>query len=160
MSSLNLENEHPFIKGLFIFPDYITEELEKELLENIDSWEWSTIISRRTQPYGYEYDYKEGPLVKGKPIPKILNDLGSRLFEEGLMDKLPEQINVNEYAKYQGIKYHIESDDFGPVLVSVSLNDDTNYIMKCGKDKHKIHVPRRSAVVISGQARIEWYHFF
>jgi len=49
---------NPLIRGLEYIPDYISPEREKQLLDTIDRHEWDTSLRRRTQHYGYRYDYR------------------------------------------------------------------------------------------------------
>lgn len=45
------------IPGLYIIYDVITKETENEIIKWLDTQKWSSSISRRTQHYGYEYNY-------------------------------------------------------------------------------------------------------
>jgi hypothetical protein len=56
-------------EGLLYVEDFLTEEEERHLLEQIDQCEWSTALSRRTQQYGFRFDYPSQDLDLSKPIP-------------------------------------------------------------------------------------------
>jgi hypothetical protein len=71
-------------------PDFISAEEERELLKWIDASPWDTRLKRRTQHYGYIYEYGSKTLTPTQPIPD---------WCKGLMDKLPftpTQLIVNE----------------------------------------------------------------
>lgn len=45
------------IDGLTLIEDFLSKAEEAELLRQIDASEWNTSLKRRTQHYGYEYNY-------------------------------------------------------------------------------------------------------
>lgn len=46
------------IHGLIYVPDYIDTEQHRCLIEMIDAQPWRADLARRTQHYGYVYDYR------------------------------------------------------------------------------------------------------
>lgn len=56
------------IPGLIIIDDFITEEEEKQLIENIDKEEWKKLTNRKVQHYGYEFVYGANNIDKTKKI--------------------------------------------------------------------------------------------
>jgi alkylated DNA repair protein alkB family protein 8 len=56
------------IPGLIIINDFISEEEEKQLIENIDKEEWKKLTNRRVQHYGYEFVYGANNIDKTKKI--------------------------------------------------------------------------------------------
>ncbi|MCJ7636189.1 MAG: hypothetical protein MUO21_01730, partial [Nitrososphaeraceae archaeon] len=57
------------VNGLSVTLDVITPEYEDFFISWLDEQPWSTELSRRTQHYGYGYNYKGKSVVTGKPIP-------------------------------------------------------------------------------------------
>jgi alkylated DNA repair protein alkB family protein 8 len=45
------------IPGLYVYDNIISEEEEADLLKEIDSNEWTKLLNRRVQHYGYEFKY-------------------------------------------------------------------------------------------------------
>jgi alkylated DNA repair dioxygenase AlkB len=144
--------------GLQLIQDFITEEQEKHFLEQIESSEWNTSLKRRTQHYGFEYDYKSKTAAKKvTPLPEWTEEICTKLHP--FLKQHPEQMIVNEYKPGQGIGAHIDKTDaFGPVIVSVSLGSDIIMDLSCGDSKVPLLLPRRSALILEGEARYKWYH--
>lgn len=68
------------MQGLTYIRDFITEKEESDLITFINSMEWNNDLSRKTQHYGYKYNYNlKNTLEKTIAIPNeftfILNIL-------------------------------------------------------------------------------------
>eukprot|EP00948_MAST-09A_sp_MAST-9A-sp1_P001464 g1464.t1 len=74
---------HISVPGLYVIPNFITEQEEKELLHYIDCQAWQTGIKRRVQHYGYAFDYKARTVDRNQlienPIPSPFVAIISRL---------------------------------------------------------------------------------
>lgn len=159
------------IPGLYLFEDFITESQESSLLAYIDEQEWNVSLSRRVQHYGYAYDdisSKSGfAKSKAKLAAKISDDLAD------IRDEICEFINencelnehfnqciINEYTRGQGIGGHVDHISFGPVIISVSLNDDCEFVFESidSGEKRSVWVPHRSMLVLTGESRYKWKH--
>lgn len=57
MNQQYLFKEEIRIRGLTYIPSYISLEYEQKLLNLIDAQNWNLDLKRRTQHYGYKYDY-------------------------------------------------------------------------------------------------------
>lgn len=153
------------IHGLQLVEDFLTAEEEDTLLACIQNEAWNTSLSRRTQHYGYVYDYttKEAA-VKAPPIPTWCDFVVERLLETHVLTQRPDQLIVNEYTCGQGIHPHVDSVAlFQDGIVSVSLSSDiTMDFIRAGSanvnNKTEMHLPRRSALVLHGDARYKWRH--
>lgn len=154
------------IKGLYLFKDFITESEETDLLEYIGEQHWNGSIARKTQHYGFEYNYKSRTAAKPTtPIPKLF-----QLVIEDVEDKICSLRNstdrsskfnqaiVNRYLPNQGIGKHIDSKVFGSVIVSLSLNSDTIMTFRKGDEVKDVLLPRRSVVFLMGASRYSWTH--
>jgi alkylated DNA repair protein alkB family protein 8 len=82
-------------------------------------------------------------------------------------DRIPDsaeinQCTVNDYPAGTGIGHHVDTiTAFNNTLVSVSLNADIVMEFRCSEDDKRrkyVHVPRRSCMIISGEARYGWSH--
>ncbi len=158
--------------GLTLIPDFISAAEEKSLLEKIDSLPWSEELRRKTQQYGSVYKYARGGTVessrpkKGLPFPEIFTELVLKKFSESkVFSKEPKEVFdqciVNEYLPGQGITPHTNDRNyFGETICSLSMNSE--YVMdfdnpRIGK-KISIPLPRRSMLVLTGEARHNWRH--
>lgn len=141
--------------GLIYKDDFIPEEMERRLIGWIDDQQWNTSIKRRTQHYGYEYNYTQRvALKKTTPISGPLLDVCQQL--ESIMK--PEQCIINEYTKSQGIAAHVDAFTFGPIICSVSLLSPCNMIFTKGDEKVSVYLAPRSLVVLTKDSRYKWKH--
>lgn len=155
------------IPGLTYIPDYITEEEEENLLKIIDEQEWSSDIKRRTQQYGFKFNYtvrKLDPSMYVGPIPEWLTNYTSRMLKEHIFPSFPaqpSQIIINEYLPGQGISRHTDSPTcFENTIASLSLGSTCSMDLeqyKTGK-KGSIMLGRRSLLVFKDEARYDWMH--
>ncbi|MCY4547192.1 MAG: alpha-ketoglutarate-dependent dioxygenase AlkB, partial [Defluviicoccus sp.] len=151
-------------------PDIVTEAEQQRILLRISQAPWMTDLSRRVQHYGYRYDYRgsaNGRHDPAPPFPRWATVIGERLspFFDGAM---PEQCIVNEYRPGQGIGMHADHASFGDVVVSLSLGDAWTmnfrprsarpYVREGLASDEVALLPRRSALVLRGQARSSWMH--
>ncbi len=153
--------------GFSLRQDFITEDEERELLTTIDAQDWDDQMSRRVQHYGWRYDYKArrvDPKSYLGPLPHWLSVLAMRLKDEGVFTELPDQVIVNNYEGSQSISKHVDCVPCfrGPV-VTISLNEAWEMIF-ARKDvseqtpKFGQVLPRRSAAILDGEARVDWTH--
>lgn len=143
-------------EGLYLQRDVITPEKEAEIITWLDAREWSTELLRRTQHFGYGYDYRRKNLVVGAPLEGPILDV-AQIFENAGMMK-PVQCIVNEYTRNQGITPHIDNRNFGPVVLGLSIIGDGVMVFERGTERFECFLPRRSVVMLSGPARYEWRH--
>jgi alkylated DNA repair dioxygenase AlkB len=152
------------IPGLLYIPNYINPEVEQELINIIDEQIWITDLKRRVQHYGYKYDYKKRALLGAVylgTLPEWAINIASRLYENKLMEILPDQVIINEYQPGQGIANHIDCITcFGSTVISLSLG--SSCVMNLTKKEPLIKIPFLlepcSLVVFQGEARYEWQH--
>ncbi len=152
------------ISGLRYVGDYLDEAREKGLIEEIDRQSWLTELRRRVQHYGYRYDYK-GRKVTAEmylgPLPGWLLPLCEELKERGLMPRVADQVIVNEYEPGQGIAPHVDCVPcFDATIASLTLGSSCvlEFTRVKTREKRSLFLPRRSLVVLSGEARYDWRH--
>eukprot|EP01062_Namystynia_karyoxenos_P066261 TRINITY_DN60222_c0_g1_i1.p1 TRINITY_DN60222_c0_g1~~TRINITY_DN60222_c0_g1_i1.p1 ORF type:complete len:345 (+),score=80.28 TRINITY_DN60222_c0_g1_i1:76-1035(+) len=112
---------------VILVEDFISPEVEQELLEFFDAQQWDSALPRRTQQWGWTFDYEEMTVTgRGRPLPEVLTGLLER-FRGIAHDHqfpaipTPDQMIVNEYTPGQGIHPHIDRDCFSEVIVSLGL---------------------------------------
>ena len=147
------------IPGLYIIYDAIGIEAERELISQIDSSTWNTSLSRRTQHYGYEYNYNSKKLKPAPSMSGTILQLANHLTQNKYMNQIDQAI-INEYKRDQHISSHTDANMFGPVIISVSLLEDCNFIFSNTKLNQNFQylVPRYSALILTGEARSQWKH--
>jgi alkylated DNA repair protein alkB family protein 8 len=55
---VNFSGQEVGIPGLVYVPEYVSEEVERELLAEVDGGNWHRLAKRRVQHYGFEFQYK------------------------------------------------------------------------------------------------------
>ena len=159
-------------QGLSLQPNVITGEKEKEIIAWLDNQTWSTELSRRTQHYGYNYNYKSKDLTPGAPIEGPLLEIAQTIENAGLMKPVqlrdPTQLDpqrnlrfqciVNEYYRNQGIAPHIDKVSFGPTIIAISIGADVVMSFNRNAETFECFLPQRSMMMMTGSARYEWKH--
>jgi alkylated DNA repair dioxygenase AlkB len=153
------------IPGFKYIPNWIDKPEWSDLIQIIDLLgTWSSELKRRTQHYGYKYDYTKKQIDETMFIGKIpwwLKKYTLSLVHEGLFEKEPDQVIINEYNPGQGISRHIDCVPcFGNVIASLSLGStcamEFEHI-KSSKKGSTILEPG-SLLILSGEARYDWMH--
>ena len=159
------KNSNTSVPGLVLIENLLTKDEEKTLLSlfAIDSQEWSSELKRRVIHYGFKYDYKSRQAACAAPlIPPACAFIEKRLNNHNvaLLPKEFDQLIVNEYLPGQGISAHVDSDVFTDGIVSVSLGSGATmrFSHPTTKESVDIWLPRRSAVILTGDARYKWRH--
>ena len=133
------------LHGLCMIEDFITVEEEKALLAFINKqpWDQDTPLPRRTQQWGYAFDYEEMTVLnEAAPIPPILDNVVARMrsIKEEVRDgsttaterypypAKPQQLIINEYTPGQGIHPHIDRACFGDCVASLSLGGAVPFV--------------------------------
>lgn len=151
------------VPGLECHHPFISPDEEQRLLEIVDASEWQLDLSRRVQHYGWRYDYTARTVTVDQhlgPLPAWLQTLARRITESTLME-LADQVIVNEYEPGQGIARHTDCRPcFGPTVAMVSLGSDIQMDFESPTGDHLVPllVPRRSLIVLTGEARTHWKH--
>jgi len=153
-----IDNSRP--EGLVYVKNFLNDKECKQLMIDIDKESWDNALKRRTQHYGFRYDYKSRNLPEqSQPIPKWCEFVVNRIIKQGLMDVRPDQLIINEYEPGQGISAHIDQPRiFGPQVVSISLGSTCVMDFERNGVKYSILLEIGSAVSLSGPARYDWTH--
>ena len=146
------------MQGLTYIKDFITEKEESDLITFINSMEWNDDLSRKTQHYGYKYNYNiKNTLEKTIAIPNVFTFILNALKNK--FNIIFDQLIVNHYEPGQGISPHIDNKIlFDDTIVSISMG--SNCIMKfSNKDEYNdIMLERCSLVALQGDVRYKWKH--
>ncbi|QJD96528.1 alpha-ketoglutarate-dependent dioxygenase AlkB [Mucilaginibacter robiniae] len=150
------------LPGLYLYPDFIDETREQQLLSEIDSQTWIVDYLRRLQYYGYRneldkpYDLIPFPVA----MPPMIYQLSQELVEQKIIDLQPDQVIINEYVPGEGLKPHKDRAYYENQICGVNLG--SGCVMRFIKGKNEevidIEIPRRSIYVMQDDARKKWKH--
>ena len=151
------------ISGLTVKEEFISAELEKEILAKVDRNGWQTSLKRRVQHYGYTYDYKarkiDASLYLGE-LPNWSLPVTNKLGKEPFISERFDQLIVNEYLPGQGISPHIDCVPcFKETIVSLSLGSRCEMVFhgpSC--EKEILILEPRTLLVLQKDARFKWKH--
>lgn len=146
----------PGVPGLFIKLDFIDKKEETILMDDLKEREWNNELARRTMHFGKTYQYGSKKLGSAPKIPKEWKWLIDRISP--LMDGKIDQIILNEYLPGQGIGQHTDSPQFGPIIASLSTGSGCKMDFTYGNKSVSVHLPPRSIVLLTGDARSKWKH--
>jgi alkylated DNA repair dioxygenase AlkB len=150
------------VPGLFIYPNFIDEEKEQQLLKEIDSQIWVVDYLRRLQYYGYRNELEKpyNLIPFPVPIPETIQQLSEEIVKQKILTYQPDQVIINEYVPGEGIKPHKDRAYYENQICGVNLG--SGCIMKFIKGKNlevvDVEVPRRSLYVMQDDARKKWSH--
>ena len=150
------------ITGLTHISSYISSAYEEKLLKLIDTQKWNLDLKRRTQHYGYKYDYTarsfDASYYLGE-MPYWVDELCNKLLGDAIFIEKPDQVIINEYMPGQGIASHIDCVPcFAGTICSLSL--ESGCVMDLTNDNIKkfIYLEPRSLLVLQCDARYKWKH--
>ncbi len=140
--------EHRTVEGFVLLPNFLSEAQEDTIINYIDvgKWDndWTTII------YGGQTN---------EPVPQWGDDL-IKMMKDIAHIKAPfNHMRIHHYKPGTKIDRHVDVASWGPVIVSISLNN------KCvlrftreGISSVDVVIPPRSLYVLAGPARDDWAH--
>ena len=148
--------------GLLYLPGWLDDVQHDDAVGSIDAHAFRTDLSRRTQHYGFVYDYQSAVVrdhARAADPPDALADLAARLHAEGHFHRVPDQIIVNEYLEGQGISAHADSGQFGPVVATVSLLESWPMTFRHPDQRvSEVLLERCSLALMTGDSRSLWTH--
>jgi alkylated DNA repair protein (DNA oxidative demethylase) len=156
------------IPGMRLQHDVITPGEERDLITHIDETALAPFRfqgwtgKRLTSSFGYHYDFDQGRLGAGDPLPHWIEPLRERSAKAAsLPTEALVQLLLTRYDPGAGIGWHRDRPAFGTV-VGVSLG--AHAIMRFrrrrpgGFDRFALPLEPRSLYVLSGEARTAWEH--
>ena len=171
MSQTDLFGEttsEPPIAGLQYHEEFITRGEEKDILDHLSAMELAPFRfhgwtgNRKTQSYGWRYDFDDASFQPTELIPPWLHPLRDRSAELAgvARDEIVHAL-VARYDPGAGIGWHKDRSVFDRI-VGVSLNAPANlrFRQRTGAGFRRLSLPvePRSAYLLSGEVRHEWEH--
>jgi alkylated DNA repair protein (DNA oxidative demethylase) len=158
----------PLIAGLRYEDDVITQSEERVLLDRLQALDLSPfrfhgwLGNRKTQSFGWRYDFDDASFSPSEPIPEWLQPIRERAAVFAGLD--PDDFVHALLARYDpgaGIGWHRDRDVFDRV-VGLSLNSPATLRFRrrvtSGFRRADIELAQRSAYLLSGEARWDWEH--
>lgn len=158
----------PLIAGLDYREDFISKAEEQALLERLAGLELAPfkfhgwLGNRKTQSFGWRYDFEDASFSPTDPLPEWLHPLQAKAAE--LAGVAPGDFPHALLARYDpgaGIGWHRDRDVFDKV-VGVSLGSPAVLRFRkrreIGFSRASLEVAPRSAYLLSGDVRHAWEH--
>jgi alkylated DNA repair dioxygenase AlkB len=165
---MSLLFDAPLIEGLRYREDVISAAQERDLLGRLTRLDLAPfrfhgwLGNRRTQSFGWRYDFDDASFSPTEPIPDWL--LGVREVAAafaGLPSDDFVQALIARYDPGAGIGWHRDRDVFENV-VGISLGTPATLRFRrrtpAGFKRASLEVVPRSAYFLSGEARHDWEH--
>ena len=165
---MSLLFEAPLIAGLRYQDDVITQSEERVLLERLQALELSPfrfhgwLGNRKTQSFGWRYDFDDASFSPSEPIPEWLQPIRERAAAfAGINPDDFVHVLLARYDPGAGIGWHRDRDVFD-LVVGLSLNTPATLRFRrrvtSGFRRADIELAQRSAYLLSGEARWDWEH--
>ena len=158
----------PMLAGIEYRRDFISRDEDAALITQLNAMDLAPFRfqgwtgNRKTQSFGWRYDFDDASFTATEPIPDWLAPLRDKAAE--LAGVGPEDIAHALLARYDpgaGLGWHKDRSVFDRV-VGVSLNSPATLRFRQrtpdGFNRFSVPVEPRSAYLLSGDARHEWEH--
>ncbi|PAA50274.1 hypothetical protein BOX15_Mlig006212g3, partial [Macrostomum lignano] len=170
VATTNLADSSALPPGLSLTLDAVSLAEEAELLAlvdaELDSGDRDVAIAdgrlrnRRVVHWGHEFLYGRNRLapLPDRPLPPACATVADRLTPAWL--PRPDQLTANVYEPGGGIAAHVDSHAaFGDSILSVSLGSGCAFrLTRPGRPTICLALPPRSALLLTGEARLVWRH--
>ena len=165
---MSLLFDTPLIEGLRYENDLISAAEEQALLDRLSALELAPfrfhgwLGNRRTQNFGWRYDFDDASFTPGQRIPHWLTRFRERVAAfAGLSAEDFVQTLIARYDPGAGIGWHRDRDVFEDV-VGISLGTPATLRFRRRADdgfqRARLELFPRSAYLLSGEARHNWEH--
>ncbi len=158
----------PLLAGLDYREEFITRDEERAMIGHLEGMDLAPFRfhgwtgNRKTQSFGWRYDFDDASFSPTEPIPQWLQPL--RAKAAALAEVAPDDIVHVLAARYDpgaGIGWHKDRSVFESVVgVSLGSAATLRFRQRDGSSFKRFSLPvePRSAYHLSGEARHEWEH--
>ena len=165
---MSLLFDTPLIAGLRYAEDMIGADEERVLVSELSAADLSPfrfhgwLGNRKTQSFGWRYDFEDASFAPTEPIPDWLQPLREMAAAfAGLQPGDFVHVLLARYDPGAGIGWHRDRDVFEKV-VGVSLGAPATLRFRrrtpSGFQRANLEVMPRSAYLLAGEARNDWEH--
>jgi len=165
---MSLLFDEPLIAGLRYEEDLISEAEEKTILDRLMTLELAPfrfhgfVGNRKTQSFGWRYDFDDASFTRTEAIPEWLQPVRERAARiAGVQPHDFVHVLLARYDPGAGIGWHRDRDVFDKVVgISVNTAATLRFRQRTGSGfrRASLRVEPRSAYLISGESRWEWEH--
>jgi alkylated DNA repair dioxygenase AlkB len=165
---MSLLCDTPLIAGLRYEEALIGEADERALIDKLTAADLSPFRfhgwfgNRKTQSFGWRYDFEDASFTPAEPIPDWLEPLRGKAADFARLQ--PEDfvhVLLARYDPQAGIGWHRDRDVFDKV-VGISLGTPATLRFRrrtpSGFQRANLVVVPRSAYLLAGEARHDWEH--
>jgi alkylated DNA repair dioxygenase AlkB len=158
----------PLLAGVEYRPDFISRDEEAALIAQLNAMDLAPFRfqgwtgNRKTQSFGWRYDFDDASFSLTEPIPEWLEPLRDKAA--AFAGVAPDEIAHALLARYDpgaGIGWHKDRSVFDRV-VGVSLYSPATLRFRqrtgSGFNRFSLRVEPRSAYLLSDEARHQWEH--
>ena len=158
----------PLLAGVEYRPDFISRDEEAALIAQLNAMDLAPFRfqgwtgNRKTQSFGWRYDFDDASFSPTEPIPEWLEPLRDKAA--AFAGVAPDEIAHALLARYDpgaGIGWHKDRSVFDRV-VGVSLYSPATLRLRqrtgSGFNRFSLRVEPRSAYLLSDEARHQWEH--
>ncbi len=160
--------DEPLIPDLVYREEFIAPDEEKALLAQLQAMDLNPFRfhgwtgNRKTQSFGWRYDFDDASFTPTEPIPDWLQPLrGKAAALAGVAPNHFVHVLLARYDPGAGIGWHRDRSVFEQV-VGISLGSPAvlRFRQRSGSGFRRASLPvePRSAYLLSGEARHEWEH--
>ena len=160
--------DEPLIAGLKYGEELISTAEERQLLDQLMPLELAPFRfhgwrgNRKTQSFGWRYDFDDASFTPAEPLPEWLQPLREKAAAfAGLRPDDFVHVLLARYDPGAGIGWHRDRDVFEQV-VGISLATPATLRLRQrtanGFRRATVAVEPRSAYLLSGESRWEWEH--
>ena len=165
---MSLLFDTPLIAGLDYRENLITQAQEAQLIERLGGLDLAPfrfhgwLGNRRTQSFGWRYDFDDASFTRTEAIPDWLQAVREKAAAfAGLQPDDFVHVLLARYDPGAGIGWHRDRDVFEEV-VGFSLRTSATLRFRqriaSGFRRANLEVAPRSAYLLSGEARHDWEH--
>ena len=158
----------PLIAGLDYRDEFISADEESELLERLEALDLAPfrfhgwLGNRKTQSFGWRYDFDDASFTPADPLPEWLLPLRKQAAAfAGVEPQDFVHVLLARYDPGAGIGWHRDRSVFEKV-VGVSLGSPASLRFRRRKpggfERASLQVEPRSAYLLTGEARHQWEH--
>ena len=158
----------PLIAGLDYREDFITAAQEAELLDRLGALDLAPfrfhgwIGNRKTQSFGWRYDFDDASFTRADPLPDWLLPLRAKAagFAGVAADEFVHVL-LARYDPGAGIGWHRDRPVFEKVVgVSLGTSSTLRFRRRTpgGFQRVSLPVEPRSAYLLAGEVRHDWEH--
>lgn len=158
----------PIVAGLKYRDDLISEPEERRLIDRLSALDLAPFRfhgwtgNRKTQSYGWRYDFEDASFAPAAPIPDWLQSVQEKAAAfAGLSPEAFVHVLLARYDPGAGIGWHRDRDVFEEVVgISLGVPATLRFRQRTatGFRRAKVEVMPRSAYLLSGESRWDWEH--